>query len=237
MTESIRAVSFDGDMTLWDFIAAMRRSLGHTLAQLRRRVPCQAADELTVDGMIDIRDEVASELAGCGLTLEEIRFRAFQRTVDRVGGGGEALAKELNALYLKLRLEDIELYPDARPALDALAPHYPLGLLSNGNTSPERCGLADHFAFVIFAQDVGCEKPDGRIFQVACARAGCEPHQLAHVGDSLETDVDGANRVGALSVWLNRDHLPRDPDIPPAFEIRSLAELVPLLTRNRETST
>ena len=74
-----------------------------------------------------------------------------------------------------------------------------------------------------------CEKPDKRIFQEACARANCEPHELMHVGDSLESDVGGANGVGATSVWLNRDHGPGDPHIHPAFEIHSLADLGSIL--------
>jgi len=237
VTGGIRAVSFDGDMTLWDFIEVMRRSLGHTLKELRQQVPGQATEELTIDAMVGIRDEVAAELAGQQLTLEEIRFRAFHRTVTRVGGDAEELAQKLNAIYLKHRFEDIELYPDVLPTLEAMGTRYALGLLSNGNTYPERCGLSGHFAFVVFAQEVGFEKPDERIFQVACKRANCEPHELVHVGDSLEMDVVGANSAGAISVWLNRDEQPGNPDIRPTFEIHSLAELGSVLGNSAGAST
>ena len=46
-----------------------------------------------------------------------------------------------------------------------------------------------------------------------------------HIGDSLETDVAGANGVGAASVWLNRQCEPNDSAIAPDHEIRSLADL------------
>lgn len=233
----IRAVSFDADMTLWDLFKVMRHSLGHALTELRRRAPCRATDELTIDEMIDIRNDVAARLKGQVVNLEEIRLRAFQRTVALVGSEDEALAEELNAIYLKHRFEDIELYPDVLPILDALAPRYALGLLTNGNTYPERCGLPGRFAFVVLAQDVGWEKPDERIFLEACTRAGCQPQELVHVGDSLESDVDGANRVGAISVWLNRDHRPGDPHIHPTFEIHSLSELGPILDHRAGAQT
>jgi len=35
----IRAISFDGDMTLWDFEAVMRHALGHTLTELQAHLP------------------------------------------------------------------------------------------------------------------------------------------------------------------------------------------------------
>jgi len=168
--------------------------------------------------------------------MEEIRFRAFARTVETAGSRDQALAQDLTALYLHHRFEDIELYPDVVPALDALAPHYALGLLSNGNTYPERCGLADRFSFVTLAQDVGAQKPDPRIFLAACAQAGCSPRELVHVGDSLASDVRGANEVGAVSVWLNRDSVPRCADIEPDFEIGSLDGLREVLGLARQPS-
>jgi putative hydrolase of the HAD superfamily len=71
--------------------------------------------------------------------------------------------------------------------------------VSNGNSHPERCGLPGRFQFVVLSQDVRAEKPDPEIFQAACAKAGCTPDKLIHVGDSLDTDVRGANAIGAAS--------------------------------------
>ena len=85
------------------------------------------------------------------------------------------------------------------------------------------------FGFVILAQNVGIEKPDPAIFQAAYREARCSPEQLMHIGDSLDTDVAGARRAGALSVWLNRDRRPNCTDIGPDYEIYSLIELKRLL--------
>jgi len=222
----IRAISFDGDMTLWDFQKVMRHSLALSLAELRRRVPGQASTDLTVDRMIEIRNSVATEMKGKTTNLEEIRFLAFKRTLELMDCVDDKLASDLNALYLKHRFEDIELYPDVIPCLDALHTDFTLGLLSNGNGYPERCGLPDYFSFVVFSQDVGVDKPDAGMFLTACERAGCTPDELMHVGDSLETDVGGANEVGAISVWLNRDGEQNNSGIVPDYEIRSLGEVV-----------
>lgn len=225
----ISTISFDGDMTLWDFRKVMRHSLKQTLTELQKQVPTPRASKLTVDEMIAIRDRLAEEVKGEVWSLLEIRRRAFERTLEHVGHPDKDLAAHLNTVYRKHRYADIELYPDVIPTFDALAPHFKLGLLSNGNTYPENCGLDGRFAFVIFSQDVQVEKPDPKIFQITAERAGCDLTEMLHVGDSLKSDVMGAKNVGARTVWLNREGLPNDTDIRPDYEVTSLTEILTIL--------
>ncbi|MYA77643.1 MAG: HAD family hydrolase [Gemmatimonadetes bacterium] len=222
---TISAISFDGDMTLWDFQKVMRHALKKALAELRRLVPTQRAADLSVEEMIAIRNRVEEEEQGRTWNMEELRLLAFERTLENLGCPDLDLAGHLNELYLKHRFEDIELYRDVEPALDVLAPHYKLGLLSNGNSYPERCGLEGRFAFVVFSQDVQIRKPDRRIFEIAAQRAGCPIEELLHVGDSLENDVMGAHGAGAKTVWLNREGAESHAEIKPDVEITSLADL------------
>src|ERR1700760_2769095 len=58
----LRAISFDGDMTLWDFDAVMRHSLSYTLTELQAHLPANLLVDLTIDRMIEIRDVVAEGL-------------------------------------------------------------------------------------------------------------------------------------------------------------------------------
>ena len=225
----ISTISFDGDMTLWDFWQVMRHSLKYTLAELQRQRPTPRVLKLTIDEMIAIRDQFAEEVKGKIWNLEELRLRAFERTLEYVGSPDKELAAHLNAIYRKHRFEDIELYPDVIPTFDVLASQFKLGLLSNGNTYPERCGLEGYFAFVVFSQDVQIEKPDRRIFEITAERAGCELAQMLHVGDSLENDVAGARNAGAHSVWLNREGTPNDTEIRPDYEVASLTEIPTIL--------
>jgi len=228
----ITTISFDGDNTLWDFEKVMRHSLRCALDELRRLIPDRATAELTIDKMIEIRNDVAEELRGKTSNLEEIRLNAFKRTVAHIGCEDDKLATRLNILYLKHRFEDIELFPDVFPALDILSPHFMIGLLSNGNSYPEKCGLRDRFRFILFSQDHGLEKPDGRFFDLAVKTAGCSHNQLLHVGDSLGNDVAGANGAGILSVWLNREMEINKTEVIPDFEVSSLNELPELLGLN-----
>lgn len=233
----ISTISFDGDMTLWDFRKVMCHSLKQTLVELQKQVRTPRALKLTIDEMIAIRDQLAEEVKGEIWSLLEIRRRAFERTLEHVGHPDTDLAAHLNAIYRKHRYGDIELYPDVIPTFDILAPHFKLGLLSNGNTYPENCGLDGRFAFVVFSQDVQVEKPDPKIFHITAQRAGCDLTQMLHVGDSLKNDVMGAKNVGAPSVWLNRDGLPNDTDIQPDYEIASLTEIPEIIGIRRKNKT
>lgn len=225
ISNQITTISFDADGTLWDFRKVMRHSLRYALAELRRLRP-STPDSLSIDKMIDLRNQVAEELNGKVTNLEKVRLAAFEKTLQYIGVVDDALAAYLNAVYLKHRFEDIQLYDDVIPTLDALKERYKLGLLSNGNSYPERCGLENMFQFVVFSQDYGIEKPDPRLFEIAMEKAGCNEREFLHVGDSIQSDVLGAKRAGARSVWLNREGGENDTGIHADFEIASLTELL-----------
>jgi putative hydrolase of the HAD superfamily len=208
----------------------MREALALALDQLRVHLPDRAAD-LSVPQLAAIRDEVATEPQMQGALLDEIRVAAFERTLELLGRPDPVLAGQITAVYRRHRFEGIRLYDDVLPSLDALAALVPrpmLGLVSNGNTDPERCGLPGRFQFALFAHHHGVKKPDRRFFEVAIREAGCDASQIVHVGDSLVSDVAGAQAVGIKAVWLNRDRLPNTTGIVPDAEIVSLSELAAL---------
>jgi len=224
----IKVISFDGDGTLWDFEKVMRHSLKIVLTELVKLTP-EAAEKLDIEKIIEIRNGVAGELKGKVTNLEEVRLEAFKETLRYAGRPDDDLANQLNEMYLKHRFEDIELYGDVLPVMQKLGEKYTLGLLSNGNSYPERCGLDGIFQFVVFSQDIGFEKPDPRFYETAVREAGCPAEQILHVGDSLENDVEGAARAGIHTVWLNRDGAGNDTAIKPEFEIESFFDLLEIL--------
>ncbi len=216
-------------MTLIDTDLVIMRSLNFVQDEVRKCVPAEPAQIPSVDEMFSIRNQVEEEFEGRVRDFDEIRRIAFKRILKRAGSEDLGLVSHLNEAYLQHRFQAMVAYGDVVPTLDCLAPHFKLGLLSNGNNYPSYYGLEDRFDFEVFAQDVRIEKPDPRIFQITARKAGCELDQLLHVGDSLETDVAGAQSVGAHGVWLNREGLTNDTGIKPDHEIATLADLPGLL--------
>ena len=227
--QNITTITFDMDDTLWDFQAAMERALEITLERLRVMAPGDAARKLTVQQMMEIRDEVASELGEGATTQEEIRYTAMVRTVEHVGFRARGAAEELYRLYWEARVAGARPYDDVTDVLEALQGRFRLGIISNGNNTPQMVGLDDVFDFTVFAHECGFPKPDPHIFEFAFAKFGDRPDSVIHVGDSLQSDVLGANNYGMLSVWLNRDGIVNETGIAPHREIKNLTELLTLL--------
>jgi HAD superfamily hydrolase (TIGR01509 family) len=98
------------------------------------------------------------------------------------------------------------------------------GLVANSWPDPgrvlradaERFGLADRLDTMVFSEEVGSRKPQPEIFLHALGLLGVEPEHAVFVGDGLETDVQGAARVGMSTVqalWFLADDRPGiEPD-------------------------
>lgn len=200
---TIRVLSFDADQTLWDFHGVYRLALDATVAAIVDRGILPAA-AVSADALRLVRDEVVEGVRGRPHSLEEVRERSFSVFLDRAGHATPAeTAAELIELYLQVRFDSIKLYPDVRGSLQRLGMQYQLGLVTNGNTYPERCGLPGVFAAQVIGPEHGFEKPDPRAFERLAQQLSIEPAEMLHVGDDHD-DIAGANGVGAVSVYINR---------------------------------
>jgi 2-haloalkanoic acid dehalogenase type II len=81
---------------------------------------------------------------------------------------------------------------------------------------------------VITSEHVKAYKPHQDLFKYALNESGFSPDEVLHVGDSLTSDVLGANQVGINSVWLNRRNKPIPGDVKPDFIIKNLNEILHL---------
>lgn len=43
-------------------------------------------------------------------------------------------------------------------------------------------------------------------FEYALSKTKMKPDEVVHIGDSLGSDIDGANAVGIKAVWINRSN-------------------------------
>jgi FMN phosphatase YigB (HAD superfamily) len=82
-----------------------------------------------------------------------------------------------------------------------------LAVVSNSDgtcaRSLEEAGLRRYLRFVIDSAEVGVEKPDPRIFEIALARCGADPRRTLHIGDIYHADVAGARSAGLHALLLD----------------------------------
>jgi putative hydrolase of the HAD superfamily len=82
----------------------------------------------------------------------------------------------------------------------------PVGVLSNSEGKLaeliDEIGWSGRFRVVADSGRLGIEKPDPAIFQWTAAQLGVAVGEVAHVGDSLAADVEGALNAGMRAVWF-----------------------------------
>lgn len=225
----ILAITFDLDDTLWAIDPVIERAelrMHAWLAEHYPRLPerYSPADLRALrDGIVHARPELAHDLSA-------LRRESLALAAEHCGYGREA-ADGAFAVMWQARNE-VELFADVLPVLEALAGRYALGGLTNGNADIARIGLDGLLGFCVTAREVGFAKPHPAIFAAACTATGIAAQQVLHVGDDPERDVHGARAAGMRTVWVNRD-AKLWPGGPRAdAEVRDLRELLALLDRN-----
>jgi HAD superfamily hydrolase (TIGR01549 family) len=101
--------------------------------------------------------------------------------------------------------------PGCRPVLQALAPRYRLGVVTNGIDRVQRSrlaasGLVPFFETIVTSQGCGYAKPDPRILHVALDALAVAPQQAVYVGDDPAVDGAAASAAGVRFIWMDRGH-------------------------------
>jgi HAD superfamily hydrolase (TIGR01509 family) len=91
-------------------------------------------------------------------------------------------------------------------ALDGLAAiDIPICIVSNADTDDIHRAI-EHCRFrvdaVVTSEDARSYKPHAGIFERALKEMKVAPNRVLHVGDSLHSDIDGANRLGIGTCWV-----------------------------------
>jgi putative hydrolase of the HAD superfamily len=165
---------------------------------------------------------------------------SFRETIVRlVAGINRGLELHDDALVVRIAARFAERASSTlrrnAPLLSALGRRYRLGIVSNfyGNlaTVCAECEVSELVGVVIDSEDIGCRKPDPRIFHVAAAALGVEPADTVVVGDSLPRDMAGARAAGMRHVWLagctTLSAQPCCPSDPVISSLEDLAKLLP----------
>ena len=102
-----------------------------------------------------------------------------------------------------------KLFDDVVPALETLrAAGYRTAAITNmphsGAQVSDDLSLTGLVEFVVTSGEVNAEKPSPVIFRAALQKAGLAAGAAVMVGDSIESDLDGAEAVGITGVLIDR---------------------------------
>lgn len=124
------------------------------------------------------------------------------------------------------------LYPDVLPTLNTLLQRgYLLITISNksymNTSSLKEYGINSYFQAEINSYDVGYAKPEKEIFYYVQKKMRIEANEIIHVGNSIKSDVEGANGVGWETVLINREK--DSSEIIPSYVINDLRQLLEII--------
>lgn len=233
----IRAVFFDLDDTLVDDTISLEQcaeQAARELAASRGIQPVDLADAY-VDAAVDFWTHLVpgSPKPPSGA----IRPMMWKAALLRHGVLDEALAERLAHRFDQLRIERVELFPDALPVLTALHGRYRMAIITNGfaETHDQKIAqleLQRFFDRVVLAGELQMAKPDPAVFAHAMALLEVVPAESVMVGDRYDRDIEGAHAAGMRAIWLRcRGESVPDGARPPDATIDSIGELPAALDR------
>jgi 2-haloacid dehalogenase len=161
------------------------------------------------------------------ITYRTGQYRSYETLV---GEAAEAvgLPREL-AGELARRYDELQAWPDAGPALEALhAAGLRLGVVTNCSETLGRIAigrLAVTFHTVVTAERAGFYKPHPRPYQLALEEVGVSAERCLFVAGS-SYDLDGTATVGLPTFWHDRIGMAAPEGAPaPLVHSRDLASL------------
>jgi HAD superfamily hydrolase (TIGR01549 family) len=194
---TVNCVLFDLDETLVHY----RRSPGELLQE--------SFDALDLHPLFPVEEYYArfDEFRQQHDTIQQLRSACFA-TLAADHGHDPSLGRRVADAYTERRDQtNVELSAGARRVLDRLHGEYRLGIVTNGTGQAQRAkidsvNLERWVDATVFAGEDVPPKPDTEPFERALSALDAVPGETVHVGDSLASDIAGANAAGLYSVWL-----------------------------------
>jgi len=195
--KTLKAVLFDMDNTLFDFVAVKLIACSEILFYLGegdRNLRTDPAElfRYFLRGTYGFED------------YENIKDYMQERKLFT-----EQAYRQCCEIYDREKLQNLELYPGVRDTLGELKK---LGLRlaiitdadkHHAHARLTRVGLLDSFEFLVSADMTGTKKPDPAHFLFALDALGLEPEESLVVGDSIKRDMAPARRLGLKTAYAS----------------------------------
>jgi putative hydrolase of the HAD superfamily len=231
--KNYKHIFFDLDHTLWDFETNSKTALREIYDEnglLELGVP---SFEEFHEKYVPINDRYWARYHNGIVDKQKVRFGRFYDTLALFGLKDDVLAERMAESYIVNSPRMTALFPDAVDVLVYLQnKQYKLHLITNGFAEVqwikiEHSGLKPFFEHIIISEEVGTQKPDKAIFEIAMERAKALCDECLMVGDNYNTDIVGAKNAGIDQIFFNPNKNRKKE--PVTYEITRLIEIQDIL--------
>ncbi len=199
LPDMYRAIFIDIDDTLLDYIPCCREAFEFALPEHPEYF----------DLFFEISGRLFSEAKHGLHTIAEVMELYPKEFIATIGYPPEAVDPFKHAFRAAWG-KTHTLVPGAKEMLENLqAKGYRLFAASNSfghlqRSRLEQAGILPYFEDTYISMDIGYDKPDIRFYQEALRRCGLQPHEVLMIGDSMTTDVIGAQKAGMDALFFDR---------------------------------
>ena len=241
-----KAVFIDWDDTIGDFIGAAKLALQDMYEKYNLSEYFASFEEfflLYKPHNLELWDKYGKDQ----VTKEYLSFDRFFFPLMHGSKGGErrlgdkairqevaALAEQLSEDFLNMTTARFSLLEGAEELVRYLAAKYPLTVVTNGFVEVQyekfdKSGLRDCFAHIVLSEEVGCQKPNPRIFEEALRMNGLQAEDVVMIGDSWNSDIQGAINAGIDQIWIRKSKDPLPEGQSATYLVQSLSEVMEIL--------
>jgi len=178
-----------------------------------------------------IREEKKRCLASTKERYPEVDLEMVFRSILKKERLNNAfLAQSCCKLLRLVSRERLELFPDSIGVLkDVRERGYSTAIVSDAQKvfcldEMRMLGLDGFFDHIVISTHFGFQKPDPRLFLVACDLLGVAPAQAVYIGNHPEKDIGGAKQTGMRAILVDRNKGANDLTVEPDFRAASLWE-------------
>ena len=207
--KDIKLVAFDLDDTLWDGKQVLTQAEEAVDTWIQNHHPT-VATHWNREQLKELRLSLVDPNLAYALQLSDSRQRSFLSAAAQVGYAIEdstVFARDAMAVFLQERSR-VTMFEGVEEMLAALAEHYILVAISNGNCRLMDTVIGPYFEAHLSAEICGSAKPDIGMLKACERQFSVTSEQCCLVGDSEFYDGQAARDANWLFMHFNVDGVP-----------------------------
>jgi HAD superfamily hydrolase (TIGR01549 family) len=230
----IKAVIFDFDNTLEDFMTAEAEADARLAKKIEQKFKVPAKDFLARLNILKPRrihkDNRSEEFSRILWTSEILAWLHVEPDYDIINAAVDE--------YWEVIMKKAKLFPKTKMILTELQKKYKTGMVSDCDGNPivkqerlKRIGILPFMDAIVVSDETGYNKPHPDNFKLACKKLGVTAKECVMVGDSPIRDLSSSKKLGMTTVW-NKQLITTSISYPFVdYEIKDIGEILELVTK------